>query len=93
MCKEIVQVVQGEIGHDTLPFTVAEGDAKTFSPDVSRLIVVEDDKKIELCAKRGPCPCQDPCRWGKQALDALQQFGWPEPGPLLPGSPSTGTLG
>ena len=30
-----------------------------------------------FCTKTGACPCDDPCIWGRQAIDGLRRDGWP----------------
>jgi hypothetical protein len=36
-----------------------------------------DPLLASICRKPGPCPCEAPCIWGEQALDALRRDGWP----------------
>lgn len=58
--------------------------SKTFSLAGQGLNVLGGDKKNDgllasLCAKVGPCPCDEPCLWAVQALDAMRLDGWPDP--------------
>lgn len=57
------------------------GKSKTFSLRGQRLNVLTHEKKLgglSFCAKTGPCPCEAPCQWAEQALDALQRGVWPD---------------
>lgn len=72
-----------EDGHDDL--LVPGGIFKTFSLIGQGLNVLASDKSwpelrgdLALCVKTGPCPCEDPCRWALQALDALLLSGLPD---------------
>jgi len=32
------------------------------------------------CTRTGPCPCEAPCAWARQALDDIRPHGWPAEG-------------
>ena len=84
-----------EVDHEIrLPSEETGEELKTFSLSCLRLNVLSHEKKIagiSLCARTGACPCEAPCEWAEQALDALQRDGWPSLGQLHQGFPLIGT--
>jgi hypothetical protein len=53
-----------------LPVAKADDSEEPIGEESSALLA-------SICRKPGPCPCDAPCLWGEQALDALRRDGWP----------------
>ena len=51
--------------------------AKTDDNDEEPITEAQSALLAGICRKPGPCPCQEPCRWGEQALESIQRDRWP----------------